>query len=244
MKKYRSLIFYIKNKKIKFNSILSNYVTPICEILDCNVDTINYYGDFFGEEVEKQCEYNKKQIFQNYYIDLNNKYLQQLSFFKMKSSNNEWPIFNITFKYIFDKLELRIDYNTKNMDIQVYNAIIDIIKNNNMELVSSFSYDYNDKYNILLLCGSEVGLMTYSKKKLLKKVKSHDNYHFFDEIVGIFDLNYIDERFLTLVKKSRILEVVGDNNYICKEDGIIFRCNNSLIKHKIEKILNKRNLNL
>lgn len=86
--------------------------------------------------------------------------------------------------------------------------------------------------------------MTYSKKKLLKKVKSHDNYHFFDEIVGIFDLNYIDERFLTSVKKSRLLEVVGDNNYICKEDGIIFRCNNSLIKHKIEKILNKRNLNL
>lgn len=89
----------------------------------------------------------------------------------MKSSNNEWPIFNITFKYIFDKLELRIDYDTKNMDIQVYNAIIDIIKNNNMELVSSFSYDYNDKYNILLLCGSEVGLMTYSKRNCLKSKK-------------------------------------------------------------------------
>lgn len=239
MKKYRSLIFYIKNKniKLKFNSILSNYVMPICEVLDCNVDTINYYGDFFGKEVEKQCEYNKRQLFQNYYIDLQNKYLQQLSFL-MKSLNNEWPIFNITFKYIFDKLELRIDYDVKNINIQVYNAIIDIIKNNNMKLVSSFSYDYNDRWNILLLCGIEVGFMTYNKRKLLKKIKSHNNYHFFDDIVGIFDLNYIDKSLLTHAKMNRILEIVGDNNYyICKEDGIIFRSNNFLIKHRIERIL-------
>lgn len=154
----------------------------------------------------------------------------------MKSSNNECPIFNITFKYIFDKLELRIDYDTKNMDIQVYNAIIDIIKNNNIKLVSSFSYDYNDKWNILLLCGSEVGFMTYNKRKLLKKI-IHNNYHYFDEIVNISDLNYIDEMFLTPVKMSRILEVVGDNNYIYKKEGIIFKCNNFLTKHRIEKVL-------
>lgn len=238
MKKYRSLIFYIKNKniKLKFNSILSNYVMPICEVLNCNVDTINFYGDFFGEEVEKECEYNERQLFKNFYIDLNNKYLQQLSFFLMKSSNNECPIFNITFKYIFDKLELRIDYDSKNINIQVYNAIIDIIKNNNIKLVSSFSYDYNDKWNILLLCGSEVGFMTYNKRKLLKKI-IHNNYHYFDEIVSISDLNYIDEMFLTPVKMSRILEVVGDNNYIYKKEGIIFKCNNFLTKHRIEKTL-------
>lgn len=63
MKKYRSLIFYIKNKKIKFNSILSNYVTPICEILDCNVDTINYYGDFLVKRLKSSVNIIKNKYF-------------------------------------------------------------------------------------------------------------------------------------------------------------------------------------
>lgn len=65
MKKYQSLLFYIKNKHIKldFCSIISNYITPICKVFHYNIDILNYYGDFFDEAVEKECKYDEKQLF-------------------------------------------------------------------------------------------------------------------------------------------------------------------------------------
>lgn len=238
MKKYQSLLFYIKNKHIKldFCSIISNYITPICKVFHYNIDILNYYGDFFGEGVEKECKYDEKQLFQKFYIDLNNQYLQQLSFLSGESSHDEWPIFQIVLKYKLNELELRIDYENRNINLDIYNSIIDLINNNNMDLISSFLYEYNDKYNILLLCGSEVGLMTYKKKTLLKKIVNHNN-NFFNSIVGIFNLNYISKSLLTQDIIDQIIKIVGNNNYMSKENGIIIQCCSKNITQQIEKLI-------
>lgn len=115
MKKYQSLLFYIKNKHIKldFCSIISNYITPICKVFHYNIDILNYYGDFFDEAVEKECKYDEKQLFQNFYVDLNNQYLQRLSFLSGETSHDEWPIFQIVLNYKLNELELRIDYENR-----------------------------------------------------------------------------------------------------------------------------------
>lgn len=238
MKKYQSLVFYIRNNNIKldFNCIISNFVTPFCEIFHTNVDIINYYGDFFGESVEKECEYKNRRLFQNFFIDLNNIYLQQLSFFSEKLSGDEWPLFQICFKYKLNELELRIDFENENININIFNCIIDLFNNNNMNIISSFLYDYNDKYNVLLLCGSEVGFMTHKKRALLNNIVKHNN-NFFNSIVGVFSLNYISKALLTPDKISQIIKIVDNNNYIFKEDGIIIQCCSNNIINQIEKLL-------
>lgn len=65
MKKYQSLLFYIKNKHIKldFCSIISNYITPICKVFHYNIDILNYYGDFLVKMLKKNVSMMKNNYF-------------------------------------------------------------------------------------------------------------------------------------------------------------------------------------
>ena len=239
MKRFHSLVFYIKNRnsKLYLNSIISNYVEPICKYLNKKVDKINLYVEILGEENEKECNYNDYSVLNDFYIDSKSEQLQFLSFLSNEKTNDE-PTFIIKFIFQYNKLEIRIDYEQKNISFEGYKEIVNIINSNGMELRYSFIYDYNDKWNSLYLVGSETGIMTHKRRKLVNEIKHHNYEDFFNSIVHIFSLNYINVELLTKDMLNEIVNIVGEGNYyIYDKKGIIFKCSNYFIKRKINKLL-------
>ena len=239
MKRFHSLVFYIKNRnsKLYLNSIISNYVEPICKYLNKKVDKINLYVEILGEENEKECNYNDYSVLNDFYIDSKSEELQFLSFLSNEMTNDE-PSFIIKFIYQYNRLEIRIDYEQKNITFEGYKEIVNIINSNGMELRYSFIYDYNDKWNSLYLVGSETGIMTHKRRKLVNEIKHHNYEDFFNSIVHIFSLNYINVELLTKDMLNEIVNIVGEGNYyVYDKKGIIFKCSNYFIKRKINKLL-------
>lgn len=239
MKRYHSLVFYIKNKnsKLYLNSIISSYVEPICKCFNKKVDKINLYGGTLDEEIEKECNYNDYSVLNDFYIDSKCEQLQFLSFLSNEKTNDE-PTFIIKFIFQYNKLEIRIDYEQKNISFEEYRDIVDIVNSNGMELMYSFIYDYNDNWNSVYLVGIETGIMTYKRRKLVNEIKHHNYEDFFNSIVHIFSLNYINVELLTKDMLNEIVNIVGEGNYyVYDKKGIIFKCSNYFIKRKINKLL-------
>lgn len=239
MKKFHSLVFYIKNNnsKIYLNSIISNYVEPICKCFNKKVDKVNLDIEILGEEIEKECDYNDYSVLNDFYIDSKSEQLQFLSFLSNEKTNDE-PAFIIKFIFQYNKLEIRIDYEQKNISFEEYRDIVDIVNSNGMELRYSFIYDYNDNWNSVYLVGIETGIMTYKRRKLVNEIKHHNYEDFFNSIVHIFSLNYINVELLTKDMLNEIVNIVGEGNYyVYDKKGIIFKCSNYFIKRKINKLL-------
>lgn len=241
MKKFHSLVFYIKNKnsKLYLNSIISNYVEPICKCFNKKVNKVNLYIEILGEEIEKECDYNDYSVLNDFYIDSKCEQLQFLSFLSNEKTNDE-PSFIMKFKYQYNRLEIRIDYEQKNITFEEYKEIVSIVNSNSMELRYSFIYDYNDKWNIVYLIGSETGIMTHKRRKLVNEIKHHNYEDFFNSIVHIFSLNYINVELLNKNMLNEIFNIVGEGNYyIYDKKGIVFKCSNYFVKRKINKLLKK-----
>ena len=238
MKKFHSLVFYLKNKnkKLYINTIKSDYIEPICKYFNHKVDKLTLYdGTLDDEDIEKEYDYNNSSL-NNFYIDSNNKSIQFLTFFSNETTNDE-PIFLIKFKSEYNQLEIRIDYENIDISIEEYKKIVDVL-NNNMELRYSFLYDYNDKWDVLYLSGIECGIMTFKRRKLIKEIKHHNSEDFFNSIIHIFSLNYISMDILSKDKLNAIIDIVGESNYyLYDKKGIIFKCSNHFIKRRINKLL-------
>ena len=233
MKKFHSLVFYLKNKnkKLYINTIKNDYIEPICKYFNHKVDKVT----LDNENSEKEYDYNSLSL-NDFYIDLNNESIQFLTFFSNETTNDE-PIFLIKFKSEYNQLEIRIDYENIDISIEEYKKIVDVL-NNNLELRYSFLYDYNDKWNILYLSGIECGIMTFKRRKLIKEIKHHNSEDFFDSIIHIFSLNYINIDILSKDKLNTIIDIVGEGNYyLYNKKGIIFKCSNHFIKRRINKLL-------
>lgn len=233
MKKFHSLVFYLKNKnkKLYINTIKNDYIEPICKYFNHKVDKVT----LDNENSEKEYDYNSLSL-NDFYIDSNNKSIQFLTFFSNETTNDE-PIFLIKFKSEYNQLEIRIDYENIDISIEEYKKIVDVL-NNNLELRYSFLYDYNDKWNILYLSGIECGIMTFKRRKLIKEIKHHNSEDFFDSIIHIFSLNYINIDILSKDKLNAIIDIVGEGNYyLYNKKGIIFKCGNHFIKRRINKLL-------
>lgn len=233
MKKFHSLVFYLKNKnkKLYINTIKNDYIEPICKYFNHKVDKVT----LDNENSEKEYDYNSLSL-NDFYIDSNNKSIQFLTFFSNETTNDE-PIFLIKFKSEYNQLEIRIDYENIDISIEEYKKIVDVL-NNNLELRYSFLYDYNDKWNILYLSGIECGIMTFKRRKLIKEIKHHNSEDFFDSIIHIFSLNYINIDILSKDKLNAIIDIVGEGNYyLYNKKGIIFKCSNHFIKRRINKLL-------
>ena len=233
MKKFHSLVFYLKNKnkKLYINTIKNDYIEPICKYFNHKVDKVT----LDNENSEKEYDYNSLSL-NDFYIDLNNESIQFLTFFSNETTNDE-PIFLIKFKSEYNQLEIRIDYENIDISIEEYKKIVDVL-NNNLELRYSFLYDYNDKWNILYLSGIECGIMTFKRRKLIKEIKHHNSEDFFDSIIHIFSLNYINIDILSKNKLNAIIDIVGEGDYyLYDKKGIIFKCSNQFIKRRINKLL-------
>lgn len=233
MKKFHSLVFYLKNKKKKLyiNTIKNDYIEPICKYFNHKVDKVT----LDNENSEKEYDYNSLSL-NDFYIDLNNESIQFLTFFSNETTNDE-PIFLIKFKSEYNQLEIRIDYENIDISIEEYKKIVDVL-NNNLELRYSFLYDYNDKWNILYLSGIECGIMTFKRRKLIKEIKHRNSEDFFDSIIHIFSLNYINIDILSKDKLNAIIDIVGEGDYyLYDKKGIIFKCSNQFIKRRINKLL-------
>ena len=233
MKKFHSLVFYLKNKnkKLYINTIKNDYIEPICKYFNHKVDKVT----LDNENSEKEYDYNSLSL-NDFYIDLNNESIQFLTFFSNETTNDE-PIFLIKFKSEYNQLEIRIDYENIDISIEEYKKIVDVL-NNNLKLRYSFLYDYNDKWNILYLSGIECGIMTFKRRKLIKEIKHHNSEDFFDSIIHIFSLNYINIDILSKDKLNTIIDIVGEGNYyLYNKKGIIFKCSNHFIKRRINKLL-------
>ena len=239
MKRFHSLVFYIKNKnsKLYLNSIISNYVDPICKCLNKKVDKVNLDIEILGEKIEREWDYNDYSVLNDFYIDSKCEQLQFLSFLSNEKTNDE-PSFIIKFIYQYNKLEIRIDYEQMNITFEEYKEIVSIVNSNGMELMYSFIYDYNDKWNSLYLIGSETGIMTHKRRKLVNEIKHHNYEDFFNSIVHIFSLNYINIELLNKNMLNEIVNIVGEGNYyVYDKKGIVFKCSNYFIKRKINKLL-------
>lgn len=238
MKKKNTLVFYIKNnnKKIVFKSILDLLIDPICDFFNEKIYSIDFYTDDFEEEIERKCKYSDYGIFKDFYIDLKNEQLQQLSFVSKSETFEGWPIFRIKLAYQYDELELRIDIFYKKIDLQQYMNLIRIISNFNFDIITSFLYSYRDCWNTLLLSGSEIGFMTHKKKELLNRILKH-MHDDFSIIVGVFEINYINKNIISQNIITEIKKIVGIANFIENNNSIIFQCKNNRIKRKVEKAL-------
>lgn len=233
MKKFHSLVFYLKNKnkKLYINTIKSDYIEPICKCFNHEINKVT----LDDEDIEKEYDYNNLSL-NDFYIGLNNKSIQFLTFFSNETTNDE-PKFQIKFKSEYNQLEIRIDYENIDISIEEYKKIVDVL-NNNMELRYSFLYDYNDKWDALYLSGIECGIMTFKRRKLIKEIKQHNSEDFFNSIIHIFSLNYISMDILSKDKLNAIIDIVGEGNYyLYNKKGIIFKCSNNLIKRRINKLL-------
>lgn len=162
MKRFHSLVFYIKNRnsKLYLNSIISNYVEPICKYLNKKVDKINLYVEILGEENEKECNYNDYSVLNDFYIDSKSEQLQFLSFLSNEMTNDEpdEPSFIIKFIYQYNRLEIRIDYEQKNITFEEYKEIVNIVGEGN--------YYVYDKKGIIFKCSNY-----FIKRKINKLLK-------------------------------------------------------------------------
>lgn len=257
MGKFFSIIFFVEsfNSEINQKYITENIVNKICEILGCDYDKLGYillHPDYNNKDIGYL--YKKKNKEKFYSRDIPSimyatKYKDEKSspLLLYETNRSNWMSssdFEVKIDYPFsEKFCLRFEIvikkshlKNKNIKLEEYIKILNLLNENNFKVNTSFMHYYSGSDSRDILEGFDTFLNTIEEKYIINRTLKH-TFDWKNKIVDVFLYNTFRRDCLNDIQLSKLEKIVGKENIIYDNEYLIFKYCNCESEYLIEKYI-------
>lgn len=257
MGKFFSIIFFVEsfNSEINQKYITENIVNKICEILGCDYDKLGYillHPDYNNKDIGYLYKKKNKEKFYSrdipsimYGIKYKDEKSSPCLLYETNRSNwMSYSDFEVRINYpLVESNYLRFEIvikksllKNKNIKLEEYIKILDLLNENNFKVNTSFTHYYSGSNSRSIIKGFDSFFSTIEEKYIINRALEH-NFDWKNKIVDVFLYNTFRRDCLNDIQLSKLEKIVGKENIIYDNEYLIFKYCNCESEYLIEKYI-------